>query len=160
VEVTISPEGIVRFVFTNIDLPARSEDEAGSQGFVSFTIQPDSDLTPNQSIYNTTSIYFDFNLPIETNITVWSLTDDLTPVGIEEPSKNISIYPIPTDGYVTIETEMESTYQLWDSTGKWIGTGQLQGGINNTQLDSHPGLYILQVTDGKGRMVVEKIVVM
>ncbi len=158
VETTISPEGIVKFVFSHINLPARSGDEVNSQGFVSFTIKPDSTLTSDQSIFNKAGIYFDFNLPIQTNTTVWNLTDDLSTVGIKELSDNISIYPNPSDGHFIIETIMESTYQLWDYTGKFIGSGQLDVGRNTIQFNIHSGLYILQMTDKNGKRVVKKIV--
>ncbi|MBK9106628.1 MAG: hypothetical protein IPL92_19240, partial [Saprospiraceae bacterium] len=99
VETTVTTDsGIVTFIFRNIDLPARSVDTLGSQGFVTFTVQPDSSLSGPVSIDNKASIYFDFNPPIVTNTAMWHVTDDLAIVNADEIHEDLSIYPNPTTG--------------------------------------------------------------
>jgi hypothetical protein len=55
------------WAFQDIDLPCSSEDEAGSQGFVTFAIQPEAGVQPGTEISNRASVYFDFNAPVITN---------------------------------------------------------------------------------------------
>lgn len=158
VEVTISPEGILKFVFSHIDLPARSENEAESQGFVSFTIQPDSNLVSPLSIFNKASIYFDFNPPIQTNTTAWDLTDDLASVGIQEPKSNFILYPNPTDGHLIIEMDNESSYRILDASGRAVNAGYFLPGRNNIEFNGPAGLYIIHVIDVNGRRIMAKVI--
>jgi uncharacterized repeat protein (TIGR01451 family) len=59
---------IIRFSFLNINLIDKSTNEALSNGFVTFKIKAKSNLQLEQTISNKASIYFDFNIPIVTNI--------------------------------------------------------------------------------------------
>lgn len=54
------------FFFDNIQLPDSASDPAGSQGFVSFTIEQKPGLALGTMIENSASIYFDFNAPVIT----------------------------------------------------------------------------------------------
>lgn len=59
----------IDFSFVNINLPDSTSNVQESQGYVTYTISPRSDLSTCTSIKNTASIYFDFNPPIVTNTT-------------------------------------------------------------------------------------------
>ncbi len=59
----------LRFDFKNILLPDSNTDKKLSQGYVSFMIKPKSNLQLLDTIQNEANIYFDFNLPILTNMT-------------------------------------------------------------------------------------------
>ncbi len=59
--------GIAVWTFNNILLPATSQNEPASHGYIVFEVKPKSNLVLGNSINNTASIYFDFNLPIITN---------------------------------------------------------------------------------------------
>lgn len=54
--------------FDNIQLPDSNVNEAKSNGYVIYRINPKTSLLPGDTINNTASIYFDFNLPVQTNI--------------------------------------------------------------------------------------------
>ncbi|MBW8050207.1 MAG: PKD domain-containing protein [Cytophagales bacterium] len=64
---TLTPQGILTFIFNNINLPDSATDLAGSAGFVKFSIQPVSNIAPGTVIDNTAAIYFDSNDPVITN---------------------------------------------------------------------------------------------
>lgn len=66
---SISEERNIDFNFVNINLPDSTSNQAESQGYVTYTISPRSDLSTCTSIQNTASIYFDSNPPIVTNTT-------------------------------------------------------------------------------------------
>lgn len=53
--------------FNNIQLPDSNVNEAKSNGYVVYSIKPKISLLPGDTINNTASIYFDFNLPVQTN---------------------------------------------------------------------------------------------
>lgn len=57
------------FTFEDILLPDSTVNFNGSQGYITYTIQPMEDLDENSIIENSASIYFDFNPPILTNTT-------------------------------------------------------------------------------------------
>lgn len=160
VETTVTADGIVTFIFRNIDLPARSEDSLGSQGFVVFTIQPDSTLVGIAEISNKASIYFDFNPPIVTNTTEWHVTDNLALVSTEEIHGDLFIYPNPTSGTVWLPMEDPGVYHIWDATGRQIAEGLLQSGKNTLELQTSPGVYYLQILAGETRYAPVKVVVM
>ncbi|MBW8049089.1 MAG: hypothetical protein FVQ77_01865 [Cytophagales bacterium] len=64
---TLTPQGILTFIFNNINLPDSAADLAGSVGFVKFSIQPVSNIAPGTVIDNKAAIYFDSNDPVITN---------------------------------------------------------------------------------------------
>lgn len=64
---TINGKGVIEFFFDNIQLPDSTSDEAGSHGFVRFTVMPKKNLALGTVIENFCDIYFDFNPPIRTN---------------------------------------------------------------------------------------------
>lgn len=67
--VSLSPEGVLDFVFENILLPDSTTNEAESHGFILFEIYPKEDISEFAEINNTAYIYFDFNSAIVTNTT-------------------------------------------------------------------------------------------
>ncbi|MCI1186292.1 IPT/TIG domain-containing protein [Hymenobacter sp. DH14] len=75
--VSVSGHGrpVLTFTFENINLPPRSRDAVGSNGFVQFTIQPKAGLAPRTLIANEADIYFDYNPPIRTNSTTNRIYD-------------------------------------------------------------------------------------
>ncbi|MEO6670589.1 MAG: hypothetical protein ABIN36_13985, partial [Ferruginibacter sp.] len=58
----------LQFYFKDIHLPYAAIDEPGSHGFVAFKIKPKNTVLIGDSLNNRASIYFDFNMPIVTNL--------------------------------------------------------------------------------------------
>ena len=65
----ILDDQFISFSFEDILLPDSTIDFIGSQGYVSYSIEPKDGIAENTIIENTASIYFDFNPPIVTNTT-------------------------------------------------------------------------------------------
>ena len=63
----VDPRELV-WTFSNINLPDSTTDEAASHGFVKFKIRPLAGTAPGTVISNSAAIYFDFNLPVITNV--------------------------------------------------------------------------------------------
>jgi uncharacterized repeat protein (TIGR01451 family) len=66
---------VLSFVFDGIGLPPSSRNEAGSNGFVQFSIQPRADLAPKALIENYADIFFDYNPPVRTLATANRIYD-------------------------------------------------------------------------------------
>jgi len=64
--VSLSGQGVLRWIFPVIQLPDSNINEPRSHGFVSFRIKPREPLLPATMIENVANIYFDFNPPVIT----------------------------------------------------------------------------------------------
>ncbi|OAV44820.1 T9SS type A sorting domain-containing protein [Lewinella sp. 4G2] len=73
----LTKAGRVTFTFDDILLPDSTTNLTGSQGFVTFEIAANPDLTDFTRINNTASIFFDFNRPIVTNTVSSTLVEFL-----------------------------------------------------------------------------------
>jgi hypothetical protein len=66
---------VLTWTFDNIMLPDSTADEPGSHGFILFSIKPKADLAEKTLVENFADIFFDFNSPIRTNVTVNRIYD-------------------------------------------------------------------------------------
>ncbi len=66
-QLNIKSQNQLVWSFNDIQLVDSFSNEPGSHGFIAFRVKPKSSLIPGDIIRNTASIYFDYNLPIETN---------------------------------------------------------------------------------------------
>jgi uncharacterized repeat protein (TIGR01451 family) len=71
---------IITWNFYNVRLPFSSINEPASHGYVAFRIKPNTNLVEGDTIHNTTSIYFDFNLPVKTNDAFTVVQDNFAPL--------------------------------------------------------------------------------
>jgi uncharacterized repeat protein (TIGR01451 family) len=55
------------WTFNNILLPDNKTNEPASHGYITYRIKPKNTLQVGDKVYNSASIYFDFNLPVQTN---------------------------------------------------------------------------------------------
>jgi len=86
------------FTFEDILLPDSTINFNGSQGYITYTIQPKEGLDENTIIENTASIFFDFNPPVVTNTT-----------------QNIMVSCLPTIPIIQYDTIYElNTFELID----------------------------------------------
>ena len=102
----IENDSVLILKYSNINLPAKSQNELESEGFVVFRIKS-KEITPiNTEIYNKASIYFDFNDPVVTNkvrsTLINSLPDCIITNTNEVPSL-IKIFPNPVTNILNIE---------------------------------------------------------
>jgi len=77
---------------------------------------------------------------------------------VSEEDLAASIYPNPNNGSFTIRVNGECSYQLFNSIGQQVLSGNF---TDETQIKAeglHQGMYFLQLTDGQGTRV-EKLVI-
>jgi uncharacterized repeat protein (TIGR01451 family) len=65
---TIRNGNLLEWKFDPIILPDSNHNEAASHGYIAYSIKPKPDLGAGDTIANRAGIYFDFNLPVLTNI--------------------------------------------------------------------------------------------
>lgn len=67
-QMSIKDNNQIRWRFDNIHLPDSNINEPASHGHIIYRIKPRSSLLPGDTIRNGAGIYFDYNLPVATNI--------------------------------------------------------------------------------------------
>jgi hypothetical protein len=144
----------VEFKFNNINLPDHISNEAGSHGFVKFKANCKPELAFGGNVYNTGSIFFDFNAPIITNTTN-TFTKSVTtyiPNIKNKDSKKLNISPNPAITEITFNIDKsvkeELTTEIIDNLGKIvitksIGKNKDNNSINVSSLKS--GSYMIRI---------------
>jgi len=66
-QLSISDGNRLSWLFSGINLPDSNRNEAASHGYVAYRIKPKTSIAAGDSVLNTASIYFDYNLPVATN---------------------------------------------------------------------------------------------
>ncbi|MBZ0205502.1 MAG: T9SS type A sorting domain-containing protein [Flavobacteriales bacterium] len=120
--------GVLYVLLENINLPDSSSDAANSQGFVSFSLLPDDDLTLGTTISNMAHIVFDFNTPITTPPAVFHV--QLATAVSELSQHGVRVYPNPAQDrlWTNMITRSDAVnYVVKDLFGR----GVLQGRMPN-----------------------------
>ncbi|MBL4625947.1 MAG: ASPIC/UnbV domain-containing protein, partial [Flavobacteriales bacterium] len=86
--VEIIPGNALIISFEGINLPDSASDPLGSNGYVTFSIQPKENLPDGAEITNQAGIYFDFNDVVLTNTTLNTIRDNPFPVADFESSRS------------------------------------------------------------------------
>lgn len=164
---------VLRWYFNDIHLPDGGSDDPGSHGFILFTIQPKSFLSPGQVIDNQAFITFADNAPsIPTNHTyVW--IDEGAPAVEPEIESKLRIAPNPNRGEFQIlhydaavaqpaSPDHDVTWWITDMQGKTVidGAAPDAAAAGNLVMMERPmpGLYLLWV-ESEGRLQVEQFAV-
>lgn len=93
--------GTLSVIFRNILLPSKNMDETESNGFLKYRINQKQLLPYNTEFYNSASIYFDFNEPINTNSV--NLKFNVISKVINQQEKSLlQVLPNPFKEYTTI----------------------------------------------------------
>ena len=85
-----------RIRFDNILLPDSSTNEAGSHGFFAFVVKPKQQSYKKIAIRNKASIFFDYNPPVKTNLTLNTLVDNFSCIDSIGP-RGQEILPMQAD---------------------------------------------------------------
>jgi len=159
---------VLTFTFNNINLADSTTDEPNSNCYIKFKIRPLYDIPNNTKIENKAYIYFDYNEAIVTNAS-WITVADSIPHGeplvfnaVEMPMQHeqISVYPNPTSGFITITSPQppskgEYALTLTDVSGKELQHFQIFK-LSNYQIDLSKlpdGMYFLHIRTDAGAAV-------
>lgn len=166
-EADLSEDGVLTFTFEQIMLPDSNVNWLGSQGYVTFEIEPKPNLPIGTVIENQASIVFDFNPPIATNTTYHTIGEDFVVVDIGTvhlPTVEVLVYPNPFYQSATFEVKgLENkpvTFQLFTVEGRKVREAQFRG--PQFQLDRRGlsgGFYFYVISQGAELVNTGKIVV-
>ncbi len=154
----MSGQGVVRFVFNNIQLPDSNVNEPASHGLVQFRIKPRLPIAPGTVIENIANIYFDFNPPVITEPSV--LVAEFSTMLHENPREQWSIYPNPANDRILLRNE--------DTTERVIAWSILQTDGRSVRESARPfptdgvdlsglaaGSYILHGSTTEGNVMIQ-----
>ena len=96
VDYAINLEGDMEFRFSNILLPDSSVNQLASNGSIKYKIKPKSNIEYGDEINNDAQIFFDFNEPILTNITLAKI---VKPCGSDPVVAEIDVDLCPYGSY-------------------------------------------------------------
>ncbi len=147
---------IVNFDFQDIYLPDSTANFDASNGYVMYSIRPDSMLAENTQIENTAHIYFDFNEAIITNTTKNIMVSEFPILDAtrEDELLNIAVFPNPSQSKFYFSEQLEEII-VFDLNGKQVKLGQ---DVRELDLENYlPGMYIAKLKQGEKRGIVKLI---
>ncbi len=137
----------VEFIFPMINL------DTGGHGNILLKVETLEELSLTDIVSATAAIYFDYNLPIETNEA--NTAFQILGVNDSEIGTNISIYPNPAKDLLTIQAGSDinavTIYDLQGKTIHSIDSNSEKVSINISDLNN--GVYFLKITTEKGEEV-------
>ena len=163
VSVSIEGENKLVFFFDMIHLPDSSADEAGSHGFVTYSLKPRPGLPLGSVFRNTAHIFFDYNLPVHTNTVVTTLA---LPLRVQEAfGRPVLLWPNPTSGELSIrlpsDNDSPDALQIFDLCGRACKTEYLRLENNCARFsieDLPPGVYFVKCLKNSETVGVAKVV--
>ncbi|HVZ42120.1 MAG TPA: T9SS type A sorting domain-containing protein [Candidatus Kapabacteria bacterium] len=154
--------------FDNIMLPASSAGNGAGQGYFTYSVRLARNLPPGTQIQNHAEIYFDYNLPVATNVVISSTASqsgaDVRNDAGRDAGRGGAIYPNPTRGVAYIRGPLapQSDVNVRDLMGRSVrqyrqdGSGEMM--IDLSGLPS--GVYIVTMQTPEGvraeRMLLQR----
>ncbi|MDJ1500350.1 DUF7619 domain-containing protein [Xanthocytophaga agilis] len=173
---------VLIWTFNNINLPDSTLDQAGSNGFVQFSIKPKANLPEKTLIENFADIFFDYNEPVRTNTTVnviYDVPKVINPaiqlnesiidrVMASEPEVlrgKISLYPNPTQNQLwiqatdaTVRIEQVTVYNMLGEKQVISYTQSTTQTLEVKLGEKSRGMYLLSIQTNKGTSIQRIIV--
>ncbi len=141
-------------------------DEPASNGFLTFTVNQNTDLPNGTVINNEADIYFDFNAPVITNQTMHTVNENMQyPAQINTINSEKSLlrlYPNPAENVVYAETgklNKGAKLEIFSMSGCRMFSIPVTSEITTIDI-SHlsKGVYVVKSVDAGG-VAVAKLVV-
>lgn len=110
--------------FNGINLPASSQNEPASHGYVAFKVKTRSGVTVGTVIKNKAKIHFDFNFPIVTNET--STTFSVLATQDFNADRMVTLYPNPAGDvlHVVGQTNAVESVKIYNLLGQLVQTAE------------------------------------
>ena len=138
--------------FNSINLLSNQVDAELAKGRFSYSLEEISSIQLNDTIKNQASIYFDFNLPLQTNFTNNINYSAAQLVSLNSDSNLFQLFPNPSKNKLNINIDnslLGTSYLLTDAIGRILASGILE--LNANQLDLSlisNGIYRLHLDNG------------
>lgn len=156
--------GAAEFRFSNVLLPQKDIDEAGSHGFVQYRIRAKQNLPDYTLVHNTAYIQFDFNAPVITNTTYNTMVYQIVSMQDIPKQTHIPLYPNPFhEAGVLDASSVKSSdffFTIYDLMGREILKEEhLPGKIWIEGKSLGPGVYMYKISDKTGQIDSGKLIV-
>ena len=136
-------------------LPDSGTDMQGSNGYITYRIKQKSTNQPGDVIYNTASIYFDYNSPIVTNTTVNTIMMPVQVATFQTDPSDITLYPNPATSELIIRIPFSTNkgrsnaiIEIYNTLGQLVWSEAIVSTNANHRIpvDALPkGLYQLKI---------------
>ena len=169
-QIQINSQNRIAWQFNNIRLPDSNRNELRSHGFIAYRIKPKNNLVLGDTIKNSASIYFDYNLPVMTNRQNTVVSNNIiTGINnVENRSFAMLIFPNPADNEIWVRVKERvygnATIMITDITGRQVyreNLGRVDLSDFNRKVnlkDIVAGVYIIGLfTDNK--FYVQKLII-
>ena len=165
--ITMDDNGVAKFTFNNINLPASASQPVTSNGMFTYTVKLRHGLAVGTQIKNRASIYFDYNEPVMTNGTLNTIKNTVGIANAVDENASFSVYPNPADKtcFAVINSDVLGNADLLitDITGKTLlnKTVSLVPGKQNVPVDItalSPGMYFVSLHN-MGKVETQKLVI-
>jgi uncharacterized repeat protein (TIGR01451 family) len=103
----VTDQNRIKWFFENINLVDAGHNEPASHGYVLYKIKSKTDLVLGDTVKNSASIYFDFNLPVKTNTQNTIVSNNII-TGINNPAVDHSgmiLFPNPGGNKIWIKVK-------------------------------------------------------
>lgn len=156
------------FKTEGIYLPDSTANEAGSHGFIKYSIMPRQGMFHGFTIYNKASIQFDYNDYIETNTVVNTISRSLYLAKNGLIKIHFSANPMTNETYVSLKaidgsdvTTKLDRVEVYNIAGRIVkeleGANTIDVRIGRDRLQ--PGFYLVRVYDEFGMSYSERLIV-
>ena len=146
--------GIVEFMFANINLLDSFTNEAASHGFIKYSVEAREDLELGDELSNTAYIYFDFNEAVVTNTAVTTI-EMVSSTHTPNTNEQLGLMPNPTEGIVRVVLPIGSngngSLQVVSMLGQKMMQKNTTSDTETIDISNLPsGIYLIQWrADGK-----------
>jgi hypothetical protein len=153
----VTDQNRIKWFFENINLVDAGHNEPASHGYILYKIKSKTDLLLGDTVKNSASIYFDFNLPVKTNTQNTIVLNNII-TGINNPSVDHSgmiLFPNPGGNkiWIKVKDRLSGKVELivYDSYGHKViheSLGQVFTDNYTKEIDLHrlpAGTYIINL---------------
>ena len=149
------------WTFDNINLPAQSQDDFGSNGYVLYRIKPTTGYAIGTIIPNTAEIYFDFNAPVITNTFETEFVENSLSVD-EFSSNDFTLYPNPATRILNIKLNSASSrntfLEIIDVQGKIVMKNTVNEVLQLNVENLQTGLYFVKLKQNN-KQTIKKLII-
>lgn len=141
--------------FDNINLPYRSANDLGSQGYIYYRVKARPGIVVGSTIDASAAIYFDYNAPVITQTYQTLFTED-TSGTTDVKANRFVLYPNPANESVNIQaTENITAVSVYDISGKTLISKPVIAGqnVSLSLAGLQSGTYFIKVATEKGSSI-------
>ncbi|AXG74419.1 T9SS C-terminal target domain-containing protein [Flavobacterium arcticum] len=159
-EIVRDDQGVVEFIFNEIDLPYTDADEAGSQGYIIYKIKPVATIALGDVMEASAGIYFDFNEAVLTNTA--TTTVEATASSVDFTANEFVLYPNPASDNITLKMQNlngEAIVTVTNILGKTVLSAIVSSNESNLDISMlNSGMYFVTF-QAEGKSITKKVVI-